>query len=68
MLEPALEARDNPGVIGTTAGGVISHSTQVDALPVRQATDHGDEGVEMAFAVAGWTGGTNCMSPCFMAA
>jgi hypothetical protein len=34
---------------------------KLDALAIRQATDHGDQNVHMAFALAGGPDGSHCI-------
>src|ERR687885_2144043 len=53
MLEPASETGHEAFLLRAVARGVIGDVAEVGALSTDQAADQGNEGVEMAFAMAG---------------
>ncbi len=49
MLEPAPKARNHPLLVGAATGCMIRDGGEVGALSATQATDQGDERLQMAF-------------------
>src|SRR3712207_5402139 len=53
VLEPAPEAGADTFLVGASTGRLIGDRGQVCPMTASQAADHGDQGIEMAFAMAG---------------
>ena len=67
MFEPAAEAIDEAFLFGPIARRVIGDDQQMGVLPTGQAIDQGHQRIEVALAMTGWVGRSNCNMACLMA-